>query len=35
MNDAINPKHYKSHQSGIECIEITEHLNFNRGNAIK
>ncbi len=35
MNDAINPKHYKSHPSGVECIEITENLNFNRGNAIK
>lgn len=29
-----NPPHYQ-HPSGIECIEITEHLNFNRGNAIK
>ena len=35
MNDAINPKHYTQHKSGVECIEITEHLNFNRGNAIK
>lgn len=35
MNDAINPKHYKSHQSGIECIDITEHLMCNRANAIK
>lgn len=32
---AINPKHYTSNQSGIECIEITRHLSFNRGNAIK
>lgn len=30
-----NPKHYTSHPSGVECIEITEHLNFNIGNAIK
>jgi len=35
MNDAINPKHYKSHPSGIECIDITEHLMCNRANAIK
>ena len=35
MNDAINPKHYKSHPSGVECIEITEHLMCNRANAIK
>lgn len=33
--DAINPSHYRSHPSGIECIEITRHLNFNVGNAIK
>lgn len=29
------PPHYKSHPSGIECIQITEHMNFCRGNAIK
>ncbi len=34
-NDKINPPHYKSHPSGIECISITEHYNFNIGNAIK
>jgi hypothetical protein len=34
--DPINrPAHYTSHPSGIECIEITEHMNFNTGNAIK
>jgi Protein of unknwon function (DUF3310) len=31
----INPQHYKSHPSGIECSEITRHENFNCGNAIK
>ena len=35
MSDAINPDHYKSHPSKIECIQITEHFNFCRGNAIK
>lgn len=36
MSDLVNhPKHYTQHKSGVECIEITEHLNFNRGNAIK
>lgn len=29
------PKHYKSHPSGVECIQITEHMNFCLGNAIK
>lgn len=35
MNDEINPKHYKSDPSGVECIEITEHRDFCIGNAIK
>lgn len=35
-NDPVNhPKHYTSHPSGVECITVTEHLNFNVGNAIK
>jgi hypothetical protein len=34
--DLINhPPHYTSHPSGIECIQVTEHMNFNVGNAIK
>lgn len=34
--DAVNsPKHYNSHPSGVECITVTEHFNFNVGNAIK
>jgi hypothetical protein len=35
MTDAINPPHYQDHPSGVECIEITEHMNFCLGNAIK
>lgn len=35
-DDPINhPPHYTSHPSGVECIEITEHMNFCIGNAIK
>lgn len=35
-NDPVNhPSHYTSHPSGIECIQITRHENFNRGNALK
>lgn len=30
-----HPTHYTSHPSGVECIEITEHMNFNLGNAMK
>lgn len=35
-NDSVNhPKHYTSHPSGIECIQVTEHMDFCIGNAIK
>jgi hypothetical protein len=35
-NDQVNhPKYYTSDPSGIECIDITRHKNFNIGNAIK
>jgi len=30
-----NPKHYTSHPSGVDCIDITEHMNFCLGNALK
>jgi hypothetical protein len=30
-----NPKHYTSHPSGVECIQITRHMSFNLGNALK
>ena len=30
-----SPPHYTSDPSGIECIEVTRHRNFNVGNAIK
>ena len=30
-----SPSHYNSHPSGVECIDITQHLNFCLGNAIK
>lgn len=34
--DNVNhPKHYTSHPSGVECIEITRHYCFDIGNAIK
>ena len=36
MTDNVNnPKHYTSHPSGIECIQITEHMDFLTGNAMK
>jgi hypothetical protein len=34
--DPVNhPSHYTGHPSGIECIQITEHMGFNLGNALK
>jgi len=36
MNDKINhPVWYTQHKSGVECIQITEHMGFCLGNAIK
>ncbi len=42
MTDPINhPPHYTSHPArcecgkGVECITVTEHMNFNLGNAVK
>ena len=36
MTDEVNhPSHYTAHPSGVECIQITEHMGFNLGNAIK
>lgn len=36
INDPVNhPAHYTSHPSGVECIQITRHMSFNLGNAVK
>ena len=35
VDQVNNPMHYTSDPSGIECIEITRHRNFNIGNAFK
>ena len=36
MSENVNkPKHYTSHPSGVECIQIAEHHDFLIGNAIK
>jgi hypothetical protein len=35
-HDPVNsPKHYTGHPSGIECIQVTEHMSFCLGNAVK
>lgn len=35
MSTPISPPHYQKHPSGIECIEVTRHMNFNLGNVVK
>lgn len=30
-----NPRHYTSHPSGVECLDVTAHMNFCLGNATK
>lgn len=42
MNDPVNhPKHYTSSKAKcscgktIECIDVTRHMSFNLGNALK
>ncbi len=35
-SDPVNhPSHYTQHPSGVECIDITRHMGFNLGNAVK
>lgn len=36
MTDMVNhPPHYTSDPSGVECLDIVRHRNYNIGNAIK
>ena len=35
MSNVEHPQHYNSHPSGIECIEIARHMDFNLGNVLK
>ena len=36
IDDPVHhPSHYTDHPSGVECLTITEHMSFLRGNAIK
>lgn len=36
MTGAVDhPAHYNGHQSGIEAIDVCEHMSFNLGNAMK
>jgi hypothetical protein len=34
--DAVtHPPHYNASPSGVECLEVVRHMNFNVGNAVK
>lgn len=35
MSQVNHPQHYNKHPSGIECIDVVEHMSFNLGNAMK
>ena len=36
LNNKIDyPKYYNSHPSGVECINVARHYNFNIGCVIK
>lgn len=35
MEMVTRPPHYTSHPSGIECWQITQHMNFLLGSAMK
>ena len=36
FHDPVNhPSHYTSHPSGVECIQVVEHMSFCIGNVIK
>jgi hypothetical protein len=35
VDSVTHPKHYTSDPSGVECLAIVRHRNFNIGNAIK
>ena len=35
MDNVNSPKHYTSHPSGVECIQVTECYSFCVGSAIK
>ena len=36
MSERVDhPAHYTAHPSGIECIDVVEHMGFCLGNAIK
>lgn len=35
LSQVDHPAHYNQNGSGIECIDVVEHMPFNVGNAMK
>lgn len=35
VDNVNHPPHYRAHPSGVECIDIVEHMNFCLGNVVK
>ncbi len=35
VDRVAHPAHYNKHPSGVECIDVVEHMSFNVGNAVK
>ncbi len=35
FDEIKKPEHYNSHPSGVECIQVAEHMTFCIGNVIK
>lgn len=36
MSEAVDhPRHYNASPSGVEAIDVIEHMSFNVGNAMK
>lgn len=35
VDDVINPAHYKQSPSGVECIDVIEHMPHNIAAAVK
>jgi hypothetical protein len=36
VSDPVDhPPHYNANPSGVECIDVAEHMSFNVGNALK
>lgn len=35
VTNVDKPRHYTSHPTGVECIDVVERMSFNLGNVVK